>query len=282
MNPLETILSWSTLSFELILCGFVFIRRVDRVLPFFTAYAYALLGSTIGVWLTYECFGFDSNAAYFAYWISVLVNAAARSLAIVELCRYGLQAYRGIWALVWRFLTGLSVVLLAHAAVDAWGQPRGLAIYGATLDRDLALASIAVLAALFLVRYHYSLDVNPTQRLIAAGICLICAVDVIGNTIIRKLFTGYLFSWFLSSQEAQASWPSVRPQFMHVADIWSAVHLFFFMLSMGIWSFALRKPLLEQSERPILLPAGIYQELSPAINLRLSAFNDRLVELLKP
>jgi hypothetical protein len=29
------------------------------------------------------------------------------------------------------------------------------------------------------------------------------------------------------------------------------------------------------------LPAEIYRELSPAINLRLSAFNDRLLELLK-
>jgi len=64
--------------------------------------------------------------------------------------------------------------------------------------------------------------------------------------------------------------------------LWSTVHLFSFMFSMGIWCFALRKPVPVPSESPVLLPAEIYREMSPAINLRLSAFNDRLVELLKP
>jgi hypothetical protein len=31
-----------------------------------------------------------------------------------------------------------------------------------------------------------------------------------------------------------------------------------------------------------LLPADVYRELSPAINMRLATFNSRLVELLKP
>ena len=39
---------------------------------------------------------------------------------------------------------------------------------------------------------------------------------------------------------------------------------------------------LRRRRAPVLLPAEVYRELSPAINLRLSAFNDRLVELLKP
>jgi hypothetical protein len=74
----------------------------------------------------------------------------------------------------------------------------------------------------------------------------------------------------------------LRPQIEHVVDMWSTVHLFSFMLSMGIWCFALRKPVPEPSERPALLPVEIYRDLSPAINMRLAAFNDRLMELLKP
>jgi hypothetical protein len=31
----------------------------------------------------------------------------------------------------------------------------------------------------------------------------------------------------------------------------------------------------------VLLPAEVYRELSPAVNLRLRAFNDRLMGLLK-
>jgi len=280
MNHLENFLSWSTLSFEIILCGFVFARKVQRILPFFSAYTCVVLAGTIGVWLAYEYFGFNSPISYYAYWGSILLNAAARSLAIAELCRYGLRVYRGIWALVWRVLTTLSVLLLVRAAADAWGQPNRVAIYGTTLDRDLALASIVILAVLLLIRNYYGLVLEPLQRAIAIGICFICAVDVIGNAILRNLYTGYLFSWFLTSQKPL--WPALRPQLDRVNDLWSTVHLFSFMFSMGIWCFALRKPVPVPPETPVLLPAEIYREMSPAINLRLSAFNDRLVELLKP
>jgi hypothetical protein len=280
MNHLESFLLWSTLSFEIALCGFVFARKVQQILPIFAAYTCVLLATTIGISLSYEYFGFNSLTSYYVYWSTVLLNAVARSLAIAELCRYGLRAYRGIWALVWRVLTAMSVLLLARVAMDAWGQPNKVAIYGATLDRDLALASIVILAALLLIRKYYGLALEPLQRAIALGICFISAIDVIGDTILRSLYTGVLFSWFLASQ--RALWPALRPQFQRVNDLWSTIHLFSFMFSIGIWCFALRKPLPASSESPALLPAGVYRELSPAINLRLSAFNDRLVELLKP
>jgi hypothetical protein len=276
MNHLENFLSWSTLSFEIALCVFVFSSRVQRVLPFFAIYASVLLASTAGVWFTYEYFGYGSLVAYYAYWGSILLNAGVRSLAIAELCRFGLRSYRGIWALIWRILTVVSVVLLVHAAKDAWGQPNKVAIYGATLDRDLALASIVVLAVLLLIRNYYGLALEPLQKAIAGGICFICTVDAVGNSVLRSLYTGFLYSWFAANQK------SIWPQFMRVNDMWSTIHLFAFMFTMGIWCFALRKPVTSPSESPVLLPARIYRELSPAINLRLTTFNDRLVELLKP
>jgi hypothetical protein len=208
------------------------------------------------------------------------LSAAARSIAIAELCRYGLRAYLGIWALVWRILTTLSILLLVHVARDAWGQPNGVAIYGATLDRDLALASIFILTALLLIRNYYGLVLEPVQKAVAVGICFICAIDVVGNTILRSLYTGYLFSWFLTSQKAL--WPALRAQVQLVNDVWSTVHVFSFMFSIGIWVYALRKPVPAPSESPVLLPASVYREMSPAINMRLATFNDRLVELLKP
>src|SRR5690242_4379902 len=98
MNHLEIALSWSTTVFEIVLCGFVITRKIQRTLPFFATYAFVLLICTVGVWLTYQYSGFTSFTSYYAYWGSILLNAAARSLAILELCRYGLRAYRGIWA----------------------------------------------------------------------------------------------------------------------------------------------------------------------------------------
>ena len=280
MNHLESFLFWSTVPFEILLCGFVLIRKVQRILPLFTIYTCVLLTCGVGVWLIYEYFGISSLTSYYAYWISIVLNATARSLAIAELCRYGLRAYRGIWALVWRVLTALSILLLLHAAMDAWGLPNKVAIYGSTLDRDLALASIIILAVLFLIRKYYGVALDPLQRAIALGICFICAVDVVGNVILRNLYTGNLSSWFLTSQKAL--WPALRPQVERVSDMWSTVHLFFFMFSMGIWCFALRKPLPAPSESPALLPVEVYRDLSPTINMRLATFNDRLVEMLKP
>lgn len=280
MNHLENFLACSTLLGELTLCGFVFARRVQRILPLFAIYACVILIDTISVLLTYEYFGFRSSVAYYVYWGTMLLNAVVRSLAIAELCRHGLRAYRGIWALVWRVLTSFSILLFIRAAVDAWGQPNGVAIYGMTIDRDLSLASILILGVLLLIRNYYGLRLESLQRAIAGGICIICAVDVVANSILRNLYTGYLLPWFSSSQKSL--WPGLRPQIEHVSDLWSTVHLLSFVLSMGIWCYALRKPLPEPTGDPVLLPAHVYRELSPSINLRLSAFNSRMTELLKP
>jgi hypothetical protein len=280
MNLLENILSWSTLCFLIILCGFVYVRKVHEILPLFAIYCSLLLTGMVVVWVVYEIFGFNSHVSYYTYWCSILIYATARSLAIAELCRYGLRDYEGIWALIWRILAILSIFLLVHAAADAWGQPKRFAIYGMTLDRDLAFASIVVVAALLLLRNYYGIALEPFQRAVSIGICVICAVDVIGNTILRNLFTGYLYSWFLSTQKA--FWPQVDSQVHHVNDLWSTIHLLVFMFSVGIWCFALRKPLPARQEMPALLPSKVYRDLSPAINMRLASFNSRMVELLKP
>jgi hypothetical protein len=280
MNHLETFLSWSIFAFELALCGFLYARKAQRALPFFTAYASVLLANMIGVWFVYETFGFHSLISYYCFWVSVLVNAGMRSLAIAELCRFKLSAYRGIWELVWRGLAVLTGLFLLHATFDTWGQPNRFAIYSLTLDRDLDIASVAVLAALLLIHNYYGLALESFQRTIAAGICFICAIDVVGDTVLLGLYTGYLFPMFTANHTSH--WFALKPYFERANEIWSTVHLLCFMTALGIWCYALRKPVPVPSESPALLPVEVYRELSPAINMRLATFNDRLVELLKP
>lgn len=277
MNHLENFLSWATLLCEIVLCGFVFTRKVHRILPLFATYVYAFCACSVLVLATYEYFGFNSEAAYYAFWVSTYIYAAFRSLAIAELCRYELGNYRGIWALTWRLLAVLSVLLIVRAGADAWGQPKGIAIFAITLGRDLALASVAIIAVLFLIRSYYGLSLDYLQRWIAAGICLSCVVDGIDDTILRNSFTGNLYGWFQTGQNT-VWWPLVR----QVEDLWSTAHLAAFMFAMGMWCYALRKPLQAPVAQPELLPASVYHEVSPAINMRLSAFNNRLLELLKP
>ena len=280
MNHLGTVLSWLTLAFEMVLCGVLLANRVQRLLPFFSAYAFTLLANTVAVWLAYQIFGFRSLVAYFCFWISLLLNAVMRSLAIAELCRYKLRPYSGIWGLVSRILFGVSILFLLHAAFDTWGQPNRLAIYSLTLDRDLDIASVAILGALLMIHHYYGLSLDRLQKAIAVGICFISAVDVIGDTIVRALLTGYLLPLFTASRTSL--WFALQPHYERISDLWSTIHLLCFMAAMGFWCYALRRPISAPAKAPVLLPAEVYQELSPAINLRLSAFNDRLVELLKP
>ncbi len=280
MNHRELFLYWSTLLSGVVLCLFVFARRVERILPFFATYTCVLLICTIGLGTAYEYFGFQSIASYYAYWTEAVLNMIARSFAIAELCRYGLRAYRGIWTLVWRALSVLALFFVAHAAVDAWGQTNRLAIYGLTLERDLDIASIAILVVLLLIRNYYGLTLESLQRAIAFGICFYCTVDVIGNTILRNLYTGALDSWFWNDE--MSLWSALKPQIERVNDLYGTIRICAFLISVGIWCYALRKPLPAPAEAPELLPAEVYREFSPAANLRLRAFNDRLVEMLKP
>jgi hypothetical protein len=280
MNSLETLILWLTVVSLMVLFGFVSARKAQRVLPLFAAYSCMLLTSAISVCFVYKVFGFRSLAAYYCYWISVLLNAGMRSVAIGELCRYKLRAYPGIWGLCWRLLTGFSILLLLHALIDTWGQPDRLAIYSLTLDRDLDIASVAILAALLLIHNYYGLSLEPLQRTIAAGIFFVCATDVISNTILRGFYTGYLFPFFAANRTSL--WFALKPYFDRINDIWSVIHLICFLTSIGIWCYALRKPVPAQGEAPELLPAEVYRELSPAINMRLATFNERLVDLLRP
>jgi hypothetical protein len=279
MTRLDLILSSLMLGFEIILFSLVYVRRLQRRLPFFAAYTTSLLIGMPVALLIYYHFGFRSATSYFAAWIMIGLQTFTRSLAVAELCRYGLRAYRGIWALTWRALIVLAVFLVAHATVDAWGQPNRIAIYGLTIERDADISAVAILAVLLLIRNYYGFSPDALSRSIAAGILFLCAADIVNNTMVRDLFAGPLFSWFSSGQAVL--WPALRPQIERVNELWNFIRFSSFMVSMGIWCFALRKPLPAPAKDPGLLPASVYEEFSPALNLNLRAFNDRLQELLK-
>jgi hypothetical protein len=98
--------------------------------------------------------------------------------------------------------------------------------------------------------------------------------------VLRNIFTGYFLSFFMASQVAV--WSAMSAQVERINDLWSTIHLAAFMSTIGIWCFALRKPLPARQESPVMLPSEVYRDLSPAINMRLASFNTRMVELLKP
>ncbi len=278
MTHRELLLYWLTVGFEIPLCALVYLRNLQRHLPFFTAHSALLLTCTLGNQLVYHHFGFRSLTSYYTAWMTVGAVLIARSFAIAELCRYELRAYQGIWALTWRILALLAVFFLGHAAVDAWGQVGGISIYGLTIERDIAISSIVMLLALLLIRNYYALTLEPLHMWIATGICLVSIIDIMNNTILRNIFIGHLF-WFFGRYAS--SWSGLRPQIESANGLWNTIRTSGLIVSISIWCYALRKPLPAPAKQPVLLPAEVYRELSPAVNLRLRAFNDRLLEMLK-
>jgi len=257
----------------------VYFRNLQRRLPFFAVHAILLLMGTLGIQLVYHHFGFRSSASYDAAWVTAGAIVIARSFAIGELCRYELRAYQGIWALTWRILALLVVFFLGHAAINAWGRAGGIPIYGLTIERDIAISSIVILLTLLLIRNYYGLTLEPLHIWIAIGMCFISIVEVMNNTILFNTLTGRLFFWFFGRYAF--SWPRLRSQVESAGDLWNMIRTSGEIISISIWCYALRKPLPTPAKDPVLLPAEVYRELSPAVNLRLRAFNDRLMGLLK-
>jgi hypothetical protein len=255
---------------EVVLCLLIYVRGVPRRLPFFAAYATLLLIGTPVTLLVYRHFGFRSATSYFAVWTMVGLQTFARGVAIAELCRYGLHAYRGIWEVTWRVLLLLAMIFLAHAARDAWGQPNWISMYILTIERDLEISSIVILFTILFIRRYYGLSLEPLQQWIAIGMSAFSIINICNNTVVRYLLAGFMANFF-----------QMRTQVESANEWWNAIRHFAFVLSIGIWCFAMRKPLPAPAQVPELLPESVYGELSSALNLRLRAFNDRLLELLK-
>ena len=257
--------------FELVLCGLVYGRGLHRRLPLFAAYATVFLTGTLCFGLIYQHFGYHSSTSYYAGWIISGVNLLGRCLAIAEFCRYSLQEYKGIWGLSWRILGFLAALFLANSAIDSWGQPDWIVSYVLTIERDVGISSAVLLLVILLISVYYGVWLEPVQKGIAIGLCVLCVVDAVNDTVLRTIFTQWIFSW-----------SHMRPRVEEVNDWWNTIRTSAFVVSMSMWCFVLRKPLPAPNQEPELLLPEIYAEFSPAMNLRLRAINDRLLELLKP
>lgn len=271
MTPYEIFLFVSIMAMQAVLCLLVYARQLYRRLPLFALYSATMLVSSMALGIIFGRFGFQTDISYYATWVVIAVTILVRSLAVAELCHESLRVYRGIWALTWRLLCVVALVFFIHAAIDARGQPDWFATYSITAERDVDIASAFIVVAMLLIGVYYQLPVSPLHTAVGLGICVFCVIDFANYSILRDVLAKYAYSfqvWRAHINQVNVAWNTVRTL---AGD-----------LAIAIWCFALRKPLPEPAEAPVLLPAGVYQQMSPAINLRLRAFNDRLAELLKP
>ena len=181
---------------------------------------------------------------------------AARGLVVAEVCRSSLRAYRGIWALAWRLLSGIALLLLLNAVLEAYGKAYWIAPFILTAKRGLELAAAAILLSLLIISGYYRIRLEHMQRMIALGVGFYSTVQALNDSFMREWLAQYLH-W------------------------WNGIRLLSFQLALLIWLLALRKPLPDAAPAPALLPQRVYDELSPQVNYRLRALNQRLLEMLK-
>jgi hypothetical protein len=230
------------------------VRKNYRVYPAFAFYIIVNQVLGISLFIIYRRWGFSPTASWRAAWGMQAVAICARALAVAELCRHLLSRYAGIWALAQRLLLVCVGLVLLNSGLAVRHQWE-LAL--PTADRGLELSIAAVIVILLLFARYYDLRPERTDRLLAIGFCLYSCFRVLNDTISDR----YLFAY---------------------AKLWSLLGMLAFFASLFLWSWALRKSRTEIKAQENLLPLGVYESITPQINLRLRLLNERLCQIWKP
>ncbi len=237
-------------------CVYAFRRRLYLRLPLFTAYLMLLVVRSLALWWLYQGPGYGSPAAFQFFWVTQGILLIARGAAIAEIARRTLYKYRGIWALGSLLLVAIALLLIVQAGVVALGNRAWIAPFVLTAERGLELAAVVILVSLFCLSRYYGIQMEPVEKLLALGLGIYSALQVINNSFHEGWLTQY-FPW------------------------WADVRVISFQAALVIWWLALRKPLPTEQPAPVMLPQDVYDELTPQVNFRLRRLNERLLGLLK-
>ncbi len=242
-----------SLLLRFLVLGLLLFRNNVRSFPFFSLYLSVNFVQAWVIVVTYKVWGDSTPIAFKIAWGSEALVICARALAVAELCRLLLAAYRGVWALAWRVLLSCALLVLLYSAFVSKHQWRS-AVLGA--HRALELTIAAVIVALFVFLRHYRVASEPTIRALALGFCLYSCFAVLNNTVLEQLPVRYF-------------------------PVWNLLGIVSFVACLLVWTWALRESIPRPLLYPLLLPRSVYRQLSPEINLRLRLLNERLAQFWK-
>lgn len=242
------------LGIEAGLCLLALRRGLQQRLRLFTIYLCAVFACDAIRWLPIIVWGLGSRETLWTYWTTQLIMIVLRGAAVLDLARYVLKPYSGIWTLCKTILALVGVILSATVIIGAWRPSRAIRTIVAT-DRGLELAILGILLfALAFCRY-YRVPVDRLAGLVAIGIAFYAAVQVANNTFLSQWLT-YL-------------------------PIWRVIRDNSYFISIFFWTAALWCPLPERPVVPELLDERVYGEMIPAVSTRLRELNSRIAGALK-
>lgn len=237
-----------TFAINIALVSLLLYRGNYRAYPFFFFYAILTVLQNIAFLVSYQFTGFNSTASFKIAWGTQGLVTLARGLAVAEICRRVLAKYRGIWALGWRILLAMGILVLAYSW--AVGQ-HSWHLIALTVDRGLELTIAAAILTLFLFIRYYEVALEPAARFLAIGFFLYSCFNVLNDTVLER--------WL-----------------MRYATLWNVLGTLAFLASLLLWSWALRCAQPEGTSGPELLSENHYRSLSPGINARLKNLNEQL------
>lgn len=232
----------------------LFIRKLYKSCPALCAYLVLnLVSSLVIVLFVYPLVGFNSLAAFRIGWASQGIVVAARAVAVGEFCYNVMGKFQGIWALGWRLLSAIAVVVLL-AGIGLGRHDLRLLILTTDLGFELAIAATVV--GLFVFAKYYDFRISDPLRSLGIGFCLYSCVYVLNDAFLQK---------FLA----------------HYRDLWNHVGSVAFIASLAIWLRAYLKPVELPKPRVEMLDKDVYGTLMPEVNRRLQQLNDELGRVWK-
>jgi hypothetical protein len=238
----------ANVSLGLILSILLIVGKNYRVCPAFSSYILVNLIQALLLFLGSHRWGLSIFALWLMGSLTESIVLIARALAVAEICRRVLSRYRGVWALASRVLFLLAGLVSLYSILLARHDWR-LAFPSTHRAMELSIASIIVTLLIF-VR-HYGVETSRAERSLAVGFCLYSCFAVLNITLLERFLDDY-------------------------SALWNLLGAFAFLASLSLWTWALRKPQSQTEPGQILLPRGVYQSLTPEINLRLRLLNEQL------
>jgi hypothetical protein len=208
----------------------------------------------IWLWISHTAL-FRTMPAFYFYWASEAILSILRLATIIELCWRALRDYPSVWALAWRFLTGIGVVLSLWVVNSALHNTSRLKFFITVGLQRFELMQAVLLLSVMAIGLYYQIQIPPLYRWVLIGICIFSAVQV-ANYELGSI--------------------TVHP----TNSVFDFVRRYSFTASQGIWVWAVWRWAAVLHRPPELISSAVYDEHSVRIHNRLQSLNDHLAGLL--
>ncbi len=229
-------------------------RRFLEDYPWFCSYVASTILQSLVVALIYRTPSLSQLMVWKIVWGSQLIVVCFRFQAVVELIRKILGAYLGIWALAWRLLFGVGVLVMANSLVFSRGDWYWISV---NVDRGLELSMAAIIVTLLLFTRYYRLPLERLHLALAVGLCLYSTFFVVDYTLLEK-------------------------HVQQFAVFWGFLDVITYLATLLIWVNAVSfYPKLATQAMPPAIPKELHGKLSSEVNLRLDHLNRQLSRLFR-